>query len=456
MGQNATSVPRPLGRFEAAIAAADKASIPRSFQIFVTEWGFEYKSSPTYPSVSESLDWYNQQAARFQQLKFVAAWTLQAGYSPVDEQVITWVQYPIDRQFDPGQQPAKTHDLFGATLPSINPPPPPTGNPTNLLRNGDFEAGWWHPGGVAELQFPIEWNIEVFTYPGISNPYDTAEHSRFVRPESRVLTRDFIPQSEWNDFFWTPESLQIMKLFFAASWYCRLYQELNLSGGVYQFTARGFADLVKSYNPKVWATYNPENPFDSPAGLMRVNRSDWQVWIPGKKQEVVFDIQGPITEVSVEIMCPYALANSGFFFDEWKLVKVEEPMPDTCRGTPREQYNRTVLLLPPSVTTPDWAAAVAEATMPERWTISYSADDAGIGDLDSKNVVAVNPDDWGGDLDAWFDSNYPGTGYLSIDALSPADLKAKLIALLGGTQPDNPFPHWPLTTWNITQAFGRS
>jgi hypothetical protein len=77
------------GRFEAAIAAADKAGIARTFPIFVTEFGYSPSNAPTYPAVTPDLDMYNQLAARFPQVKMTAAWTLQNGYDPVDDQVIT-------------------------------------------------------------------------------------------------------------------------------------------------------------------------------------------------------------------------------------------------------------------------------------------------------------------------------------------------------------------------------
>lgn len=113
--------PSLWGRYEAAIAAADLNGISRTFPIFVTEWGFSLNNAPTMPQVAQWLDFYNQQAAYFPQVKFAASWTLQSGYSPVDNQVNSWLTYPIDKAFNEGQQPHKTHEIFGGTLPSEEP-----------------------------------------------------------------------------------------------------------------------------------------------------------------------------------------------------------------------------------------------------------------------------------------------------------------------------------------------
>ncbi len=61
-----------------------------------------------------------------------------------------------------------------------------------------------------------------------------------------------------------------------------------------------------------------------------------------------------------------------------------------------------------------------------RYTIGSSADDAGIGDLDVRRVVAVNPGRWSGDLQAFFEEHYDGVEYLSIEAGTPDELVDKL------------------------------
>ena len=118
--------PRLWGRFEAAIAAADLQGIPRTFHIFITEFGFAHREAPVWPEVEKYLDARNRMLARWPQVKYDAAWTMQQGWGDIDKQVNSWMQYPAHREFDEGEQPARTHALFGGTLPGAVPVEPIT------------------------------------------------------------------------------------------------------------------------------------------------------------------------------------------------------------------------------------------------------------------------------------------------------------------------------------------
>jgi hypothetical protein len=100
------------------------------------------------------------------------------------------------------------------------------------------------------------------------------------------------------------------------------------------------------------------------------------------------------------------------------------------RGKPRVQYERTYVLLPPDADA-SWARAVAESAWDaKRYTIGGSADDAGIGDLDVRRVVAVNPQKWtSGNLEDFFRQYYPGVEYKPITVATPAELKQKLAGM---------------------------
>ena len=105
--------------------------------------------------------------------------------------------------------------------------------------------------------------------------------------------------------------------------------------------------------------------------------------------------------------------------------------PSVPRGLPREQYARTYVLLP-SLANAEWAWAVLKATWDlKRWTLGGSADDAGIGDLDYRRVIAVNPDAWPGPLSLadFFEQHYPGIQYRSVEAETPEELTIKLAEL---------------------------
>jgi hypothetical protein len=120
------------GRVEAALAACDKHSISRDFSIFMTEWGFAHEQAPQWPECEPYLTAYNEWAARWPQVKGVAAWTLQSGWGSVDNDLQNWFEplgnYAVNKNFDPGLQPAQTHIRFGATKPGQQ---PPSGDPGN-------------------------------------------------------------------------------------------------------------------------------------------------------------------------------------------------------------------------------------------------------------------------------------------------------------------------------------
>jgi hypothetical protein len=93
---------------------------------------------------------------------------------------------------------------------------------------------------------------------------------------------------------------------------------------------------------------------------------------------------------------------------------------------PRVAYPRTYVLLPQDAG-PEWVEAILESGRwtQHRWTIGSSADDAGVGP-EQRTVIAVNPDRWPGDLEAFFGQYYPGLRYVVLEAATPDDLAASL------------------------------
>jgi hypothetical protein len=134
-----------------------------------------------------------------------------------------------------------------------------------------------------------------------------------------------------------------------------------------------------------------------------------------------FDVAG--TEVATKLIA-YTQADPARPF-VYPGVKEEEEKP---RGYPRVQYERTYVLLPPTADAA-WAQAVVESTWDQRrYTIGGSADDAGVGDLDVRRVIAINPQDWQGDqsLEEFYAQYYPGVEYRAITATTPEELAQKL------------------------------
>jgi hypothetical protein len=125
--------------------------------------------------------------------------------------------------------------------------------------------------------------------------------------------------------------------------------------------------------------------------------------------------------------------NDAHWDDAYLRVVEEPPAPSPPqRGAPREQYARTYLLLPPDAGGA-WAKAAVDGVWETyRFTVGGSADDAGIGDLDQRRVVAINPHEWSDDLEAFFEVHYPGVEFSEVSAESPEELVWRLREGMGG------------------------
>ena len=140
-----------------------------------------------------------------------------------------------------------------------------------------------------------------------------------------------------------------------------------------------------------------------------------------------FDVAG--TAVGEKLIA-YAQSDPARPF-KYPQIDVETTRP---RGMPRTQYKRRYVLLPPDAGA-EWARAVIDATWDDsRYTVGASADDAGIGDLDARRVIAVNPHRWPGtqSLRSFFDVFYPGVEYTGIRATTPEELVEKLARMQDG------------------------
>ena len=100
---------------------------------------------------------------------------------------------------------------------------------------------------------------------------------------------------------------------------------------------------------------------------------------------------------------------------------------ERTRGAPRVNYARTVLLLPNILGEEigAWYAAamplVADSRF--RFTVLCSADDAGIGDLSNRTIIAFWPETWGDDLAAFYSEHYFGVRLFYVATRTPDDLR---------------------------------
>ena len=161
------------------------------------------------------------------------------------------------------------------------------------------------------------------------------------------------------------------------------------------------------------------------------------VWAPGAH---IYNEYAPVPPVEVTAQAAvvtvflrsrtlWTFKHNDAYWDDAALEVVgheELPEPEPERGQPREQYERAYVLLPPGASE-ELALAVVDATWDDhRYTFGGSADDAGIGDLDVRRVIAINPEQWPGNLREFFEEYYPGVRYSSITGRSPEAVAAQL------------------------------
>ncbi|NLF65965.1 MAG: hypothetical protein GX579_15335 [Chloroflexi bacterium] len=209
----------------------------------------------------------------------------------------------------------------------IEPPAPPAGQP-NLLPNPSFEEGWYHPGGIDELQIPNRW---AFEWEEGTNHLDPDPWNAWVRPEVRVLTAEFLPPQEHSTFIWDGEqTLKVFKGSGAISF--RLKTSVFLEPGTYLFVIRVFPDLVDAYlgdGQKVWA---PDPLSGEVAFIVDGVQQPWQFPRFGQKneyrQQITVDEAG-LVELGAAVRGRWAITNNGWFLDNWALYPLQAAQPDS-------------------------------------------------------------------------------------------------------------------------------
>ncbi len=113
-----------------------------------------------------------------------------------------------------------------------------------------------------------------------------------------------------------------------------------------------------------------------------------------------------------------------------RLLKIAREIQIVATDDGRFNYRRIYVLLPPTADK-KWALAAADGGHDGRFTIGYSADDAGIGNLKERHVLAINPHHWPDVLtESWFQQHYPGVEFTAVVANTPSDLRAWLKTFL--------------------------
>ena len=228
------------------------------------------------------------------------------------------------------EQPTET-PLPSPTASNTPLPPEPTATPAptspppnngNYLPNPSFEEGWYNLNGIPELQVPNRWILE---WQEGTNPLDPDSWNEWVRPETRLLSKAFLPANEHDLFIWEGNyTVKIFKGLGAINY--RLLTDVYLEPGVYTLTIRIFPDLVVGYNEdgsKIWAP----DPLSGEVRLIAGSeRTGWMLPTFGTKNkfQFTFTVSSPgVVRVGMGARGRWAIENNGWFMDNWSLTRVE-------------------------------------------------------------------------------------------------------------------------------------
>lgn len=205
-------------------------------------------------------------------------------------------------------------------------PPPPTPVPPpvtsgNLLPNGSFENGWYNMNGVAELQLPNSWRFEWDSGP---TGFGSESWDVWLRPETRVLSRQFLPPSEHPLFIYDGDhTVKIFKGSGAIS--VRMLTDVTLEPGTYELVVNVFPDLVVGYQngQKVLAP----DPLSGDVRLIAAGGSSgWILPNFGQRNRLTYRFtinQRSTVTVGAAIRGRFAIQNNGWFVDDWSLTRVQ-------------------------------------------------------------------------------------------------------------------------------------
>ncbi len=195
---------------------------------------------------------------------------------------------------------------------------PPRG--PNLLPNPSFEAGWYHPGGIPELQIPEGWQ---FWWQEGANSLDPDPWNAWVRPEVRVLASAYLPPAEWPLFIWDgDQTVKVFKGYGAIHF--ELTTNLTLEPGTYVLVINLFPDLVVGYDngQKIWAP----DPLSGEVKLIAGNRnSGWLLPTFGQRNQFRYTFtlnQRETVRVGAAMRGRWAIQNNGWFMDDWDLYQL--------------------------------------------------------------------------------------------------------------------------------------
>jgi hypothetical protein len=340
----------------------------------------------------------------------------------------------------------------------------------NILSNGDFEADWSEERSHRCLMFPVDGTpVEqeignIFTPPGWLTWFRHQE-GVWSQPEcrdSRAKNPDRMHSGNKGFLLFTFSRRHDGGLLQQAE--VEPGTRLSLSAWAHAWSNHKDASQPEKFphpDESRWSEGAGFEPFFAQAGSVQNENlrnftfwvgidptggtnpfADAVVWGRGAHIYNAFHEVPPVEAVAqagtvtvfLRSQTLWPFKHNDAYWDDASLDVVEQhhiPLEPLERGKPREPYRRVYVLLPADAGK-EWAHAAIEATWERSgYTIGRSADDAGIGDLDQRIVIAVNPEQWGAGedgtgLEGFYQKHYPGIEYRPVMAETAEVLEQKL------------------------------
>lgn len=296
---------------------------------------------------------------------------------------------------------------------------------SQLLKNPDFEGGWTrttHTGQeFGEIFVPENW--VAFWKEGGAVPHDPDNTDGYGRPEMHVINKE-APYLDPPRIYSGKRAAKLFTFFRIHD--AGYYQQVDVTPGqILQFT--GWAHAWTSTKDDATISEHSGDAAEQATfqvGIDPTGGTDpWGTNVIWGTKAHIYDTYAEIPPVEVTAISItvtafvrsttlYPFKHCDAYIDNMHLEVLEN-----TSGEPRENYPRTVILLPDSTkATQAEISSILAALLPtiynNQFTVGFSADDAGIGKLTTKKVlvVSIHESDWNKEnLLAFFAQYYPGT-----------------------------------------------
>ena len=334
-----------------------------------------------------------------------------------------------------------------------------------MLTNGDFNLGTWtrqtfNGQEYGEIFVPTGW--VAWWKEGLPVPHDPENQVGYARPEMKVIPFDspFVDPPRVFEGRYAVQLFTFWKIHQAG-----LYQQVQVvRGRRYRFG--GYAHAWSAQNDDAHHSLTEGDAWQNMTFTLGVDMhggtDPWAETVVWGDPAHIYDAYEPLLDIWFTAVGPQATVfvksdvlwpfkHCDAYLDAFSLI--ESGPPPECKGLPREDYQRTVHVLPQG-TTLERAQEVMAVAYPERQTVGFSPDDAGIGDLSVKNAILWDlTEEQQPVMQDWFDLYYGDTRVQfageTVTYPDIVDVRDRMAVNM-----DSPWYPWQQRTFNeITHVF---